>query len=125
MATGASTETTQRADTHGAADPHLADDAHGAHGAHASDRSYIAIALILAVLTAAETATYFIPAFEDNSTLLILFLMPVMTVKFAMVAWYFMHLKQDSRLFSRLFVSGLLLAVGVYLIVLLAFDEFF
>ena len=64
MATGASTETTRRADTHGAADPRLADDAHGAHGSHASDRSYIGIAIILAVLTAAETATYFIPAFE-------------------------------------------------------------
>ena len=121
MATGSATETTRRADTHGAADPHLADDAHG----HASDRGYIGIAVILAALTAAETATYFIPAFEDNSTLLILFLMPVMTVKFAMVAWYFMHLKQDSRLFSRLFVAGLVLAVLVYFVVLLAFDEFF
>ena len=124
MATGAATETTQRADTHAAADARVADDAHGGGHGHASDRSYIGIAIILAVLTAAETATYFIPAFEDNSTLLLLFLMPVMIVKFAMVAWYFMHLKQDSRLFSRLFVSGLLLAVGVYLIVLLTFDEF-
>jgi caa(3)-type oxidase subunit IV len=121
MATGAATETTRRADTHGAADPHLADDAHG----HASDRSYIGIAVILAALTAAETSTYFIDAFKDNSTLLMLFLMPVMTVKFAMVAWFFMHLKQDSRLFSRLFVSGLILAVIVYIIVLLTFDEFF
>jgi cytochrome c oxidase subunit IV len=121
MATGAATETTRRADTHAAADPHLADDAHG----HASDGRYITIALILAALTAAETATYFIPAFEANSTLLLLFLMPVMAVKFGMVAWYFMHLKQDSRLFSRLFVAGLVLAVVVYMIVLLAFDEFF
>ena len=125
MATGSAAETTRRADTHAAADPRLADDAHGAHGSHASDRSYIGIAVILAALTAAETATYFIDAFEENTTLLILFLMPVMIVKFAMVAWYFMHLKQDSRLFSRLFVAGLVLAVIVYMIVLLAFDEFF
>jgi cytochrome c oxidase subunit 4 len=115
MATGAATETAERVDTHAAA--------HG-HG-HPSDRSYIGIALILAVLTAMETATYFIPAFEDNSTLLLIFLMPVMTLKFGMVAWYFMHLKQDSRLFSRLFTAGLILAVAVYLVVLLAFDEFF
>ena len=125
MATGSATETTRRADTHAAADAHLADDATGAHGSHASDRSYIGIAIILAVLTAAETSTYFISAFEDNTTLLMLVLMPMMVVKFAMVAWYFMHLKQDSRLFSRLFVSGLVLAVIVYMIVLLAFDEFF
>jgi cytochrome c oxidase subunit 4 len=115
MATGPATQTTERADTHAGAAGHD----------HPSDGRYISIALILAVLTAAETATYFIPAFEDNSTLLLVFLMPVMIVKFFMVAWFFMHLKQDSRLFSRLFVSGLLLAVAVYAIVLLAFDEFF
>ena len=100
---------------------HHADDAH----AHPADGHYIKIALFLAFLTALETGTYFVDTFAENTTLLLLFLMPVMTVKFAMVAWYFMHLKQDSRLFSRLFVSGLVLAVIVYCIVLLAFDEFF
>ena len=125
MATGSAAETTRRADTHAAADPHLADDAHGAHGSHASDRSYIGIAVILAVLTAAETSTYYFDVFDDNSTLLLIVLMPLMVTKFAMVAWFFMHLKQDSRLYSRLFVSGLILAVIVYMIVLLAFDEFF
>jgi hypothetical protein len=42
-----------------------------------------------------------------------------------MVAWFFMHLKQDSRIFTRLFVTGILLAVAVYTIVLLTFDELF
>jgi cytochrome c oxidase subunit 4 len=93
--------------------------------AHPSDGHYIKIALILAVLTALETATYFIDTFETNSTLLLLFLMPVMAVKFGMVAWYFMHLKSDSRLFSRLFISGIFLAVIVYMVFLLTFDEFF
>lgn len=92
---------------------------------HPADGHYIKIALILAVLTALETVTYFIPTFEENSTLLLIFLMPVMTVKFAMVAWYFMHLKSDSRLFSRLLITGIILAVIVYMIVLLTFDEFF
>ena len=93
--------------------------------AHPHDGHYIKIALWLGLLTAAETSTYFIEAFEDNTTLLLLFLLPVMTLKFGMVAWYFMHLQSDSRLFSRLFITGILVAVGVYMIVLLAFDEFF
>ena len=93
--------------------------------AHPSDGHYIKIALVLGVLTAAETATYFIDTFEENSTLLLIFLMPVMVLKFGMVAWYFMHLKSDSRLFSRLFISGIFLAVIVYMIFLLTFDEFF
>jgi cytochrome c oxidase subunit 4 len=94
------------------------------HDAHPSDGHYIAIALILGALTAAETATYFFDAF-DNTTLLLIVLMPIMSVKFFMVAWFFMHLKSDSRLFSKFFVAGIVLAAAVYIIVLLAFDEFF
>jgi len=115
MATGPATETVERADTHAAAAGHD----------HPSDRKYIEIAVILAALTAAETATYYIDAFEDNSTLLLLFLLPIMTLKFGMVAWYFMHLKQDSRVFTRLFASGIVMAVAIYIVVLLVFDEFF
>jgi cytochrome c oxidase subunit 4 len=62
---------------------------------------------------------------KDNSTALLLVLMPLMVVKFFMVAWFFMHLKQDSRMFSRVFSGGLMLAVGVYVVVLLTFNEFF
>ncbi len=110
MASGAAVETSERADTHAAAD------------GHTSDGEYIKIALILAAITAAEVATYYV---ELSSTALLLVLMPMMVVKFAMVAWFFMHLKQDSRLFSRLFVTGIVLAFTVYAIVLFAFDEFF
>jgi cytochrome c oxidase subunit 4 len=114
MASGAAPQTAERADTHAAS----------THG-HASDAKYIQIALILAVFTALETATYFIDWFEGNATRQWLVLGPLMTIKFSMVAWFFMHLKQDSRLFSRVFVGGLTLAIGVYIIVLLAFDQFF
>jgi cytochrome c oxidase subunit 4 len=42
-------------------------------------------------------------------------------VKFALVALWFMHLRFDNRLFRRLFVTGLVLATGVYLVVLTTF----
>jgi cytochrome c oxidase subunit 4 len=89
---------------------------------HRHDWDYIKIALILGAITALEVATYYVDA---STTALILTLVPMMTVKFAMVAWFFMHLKQDSRIFTRLFVTGIVLAVAVYTIVLLTFDEFF
>ena len=92
---------------------------------HPADGHYIKIALFLAVLTGLETATYFIDAFEDNTTLLWLCLAPVMIVKFGMVAWFFMHLKSDSRMFTRFFLAGIVLAVIVYMIFLLTFDTFF
>ena len=95
------------------------------HDAHPSDSHYIKIALVLAALTASETATYYVETFEQNTTLLLAVLLPMMLVKFGMVAWFFMHLKSDSRLFSQIFVSGLVLASIVYIIVLLTFEALF
>ena len=88
------------------------DSGHSEHGeGHgASDKQYIIIALILAVLTAIEVSTYYVdfgPFFMP--TLIIL-----MVVKFVIVVSYFMHLKFDNKLFSYLFYSGLILAVAVY-----------
>lgn len=83
---------------------------------HPSDRSYIVIAVILGVITAAEVATYaFEDWFEDAGTgVLIATLFPMMIAKFAIVCGYFMHLKYDNPIFRRIFVFGLVLAVLVY-----------
>lgn len=90
---------------------------------HPSDRSYIVIALILAVITAAEVATYF---FEDDLTTawLVGLLFPMMIAKFAIVAGWFMHLKYDNPLFKRVFVFGLLLAIAVFVIVMISMEFF-
>jgi cytochrome c oxidase subunit IV len=86
---------------------------------HPSDLKYIKVAIFLAVLTAAEVATYF---WEDADTkALVAVLLPIMIVKFAVVAGYFMHLKFDSPLFTRMFVAGLTFAVVVYSIMLTVF----
>lgn len=94
----------------------------GTGHAHPSDRSYVGIALILALITAAEVATYYLE--EELGSWLIPALLVMMVVKFAMVAGWFMHLRFDSNLFTRLFVSGIVLAVGVYLGTLAAFEYF-
>ncbi len=87
--------------------------------AHPSDRSYVGIALILAVLTALEVASFYIE--EELGALLIPALVIMMIVKFVIVVAWFMHLRFDSNLFTRLFVSGLMLAIGVYIITLTTF----
>jgi cytochrome c oxidase subunit 4 len=86
--------------------------------AHPGDKQYVVIALILGLFTAIEVLTYFVD-FGDAAipTLLVL-----MVVKFGMVVLYFMHLKFDSPVFLRLFVTGLTLAVFVYAIMLAAFQ---
>ena len=77
------------------------------HHMHPSDWKYVQIAIILAVLTAAEVATYYI----DTGPLEIPILITLMVVKFVLVAMWFMHLKFDSPLFTRTFVAGLAMAV--------------
>ena len=61
---------------------------------------------------------------DELGRVLIPALLVMMVVKFAIVAGYFMHLKFDSSLFTRLFVSGLLLAIGVYTAALATFHFF-
>jgi len=108
------TDTTTTVDA--AADAH--DDDH-----HPSDIFYLKIAGILAFFTALEVGTYFI---EDDVSEAFLFisLTVLMIIKFVMVAAYFMHLKYDTPWFRYLFISGMVLAMGVYAIFFFAFDLF-
>ena len=85
---------------------------------HPSDKKYVEIALILGLITAAEVATYFV----DIGDALIPTLMVMMVAKFFMVGAWFMHLKFDFRLYTRMFVAGLVLAVAVYIAMLTAFE---
>ena len=95
------------------------DDAHGAHE-HVSDNKYIVIALILAVITAAEVAASYI----DLGPAFIPLLLFMMAIKFFVVVSYFMHLKFDNPVFKRLFYTGLFLAMFVYVAALLTFRFF-
>jgi cytochrome c oxidase subunit 4 len=102
-------------DERGAAGPSEPD--HEAHQhAHPSDRNYIAVAVLLAAITALEVGTYFLE--DPSTTLLVVALFPLMIAKFAIVCGWFMHLRYDNPLFKRVFVFGLSLAIGVYIIVL-------
>ncbi len=85
---------------------------------HPSELEYIKVALVLAAITLAEVAVYYV---ESLGNLLIYILIVLSLVKFSLVVLWFMHLRFDSRLFRRLFVTGLVLAMAVYLIVLTTF----
>jgi cytochrome c oxidase subunit IV len=90
----------------------------GGHHDHPGEGKYIKIALILAVITAVEVAFSYWEAVEG---ILAPSLIAMSIVKFAIVVLYFMHLKFDSRLFRRLFVAGLGLAVFCFTAVLTTF----
>ena len=75
-----------------------------------TNAGYVRIAVILALITALEVSTYYV----DFGPFFLPSLIIMMFVKFVMVVSYFMHLRFDHGLFSFLFYSGLVLAVGVY-----------
>jgi cytochrome c oxidase subunit 4 len=90
--------------------------------AHPSDFQYVMIALFLAVVTGAEVGLYYIKSLDF--IVLAGLLITLMVVKFATVAAFFMHLRFDSKLFRRIFITGIVLATVCYLIILSTFHVF-
>jgi cytochrome c oxidase subunit 4 len=90
------------------------------HAEAHDDKSYIKIAVILAVLTAVEIALPL--ALDGKGNVYGPMLIALMGVKFWVVASYFMHLKFDNILLTRVFYAGLVLAVAVYIAVLSAMN---
>jgi cytochrome c oxidase subunit 4 len=91
---------------------------HAAHG-HPGPAKYVGIAMILAFITAVEVALYYL---DMPNGVLVALLLGLAFIKFSMVAAYFMHLKFDSHLLRRVFITGIILAAVVYTIALLTLN---
>jgi cytochrome c oxidase subunit IV len=90
--------------------------------AHPTPGTYAKIGLVLFVLTALEVGLYEFTFGESAGTVgqqirpfFIPLLLLLSAVKFALVAMYYMHLKNDSKLFSGVFVFPLIIATIVIL----------
>ena len=91
-----------------------------------TDRKFIHVAIILAVVTAIEVAWSYLP-WGDGVAMTLLEvggLLIMMAYKFFVVASIFMHLKFDNKVLTRLFYFGLILAVVVFVAVLTMFELF-
>jgi cytochrome c oxidase subunit IV len=90
--------------------------AHGAHG-HPTARFYILIFFVLLAVTIAEIFVAQEPLSSMFSPIpggIVAPLIILAVAKFFMIAAFYMHLKQDSRVFSGFFITGLILAVGMW-----------
>ncbi len=85
---------------------------------HPGPKQYVMIAIWLAIATAIEVAWYYL---DVPHALFVSLLLVLAFIKFSLVVLWFMHLRFDNRIFRRLFVTGLLLAITVYVIVLVIF----
>lgn len=107
------------------ADEHLA----GAHDHHIpKDKLFVKVFLILVAVTAVEVAWAYLPFADTDSrawtAVYWVGLLGLMTIKFVIIAGYFMHLRFDNKLLQRVFYAGVVLAVTVYMIVLITFQLF-
>jgi cytochrome c oxidase subunit 4 len=91
---------------------HTADLHHGdaVEHEHPGERTYIRIAVILAIITIIEVAIYYIEALDD---ILVPALLIMSVVKFLFVVSYFMHLKFDDRRLAWVFGSAMIVALSV------------
>ncbi|MHB1168443.1 MAG: cytochrome C oxidase subunit IV family protein [Longimicrobiales bacterium] len=89
-----------------AEETHQVEAAH-AEGGHASLKTYVIIGAILTIVTAIEVAIYYIPALASVEAPL---LIALSFGKFMLVVLFYMHLKFDSKIFSRVFYGLSLLA---------------
>lgn len=95
--------------------------ASGAHEPHVSNRTYVGVGAILAVLTALEVMVFYIPAMKS---VLVPVLLVLMIAKFVLVVLFFMHLKFDSAIFSGLFTGPIMISTAVVLAMLAIFGKF-
>lgn len=85
---------------------------------HPGWKTYVVIGAILTVITAVEVAIFYIPAMRPVLTPILLALS---AAKFTIVVMFYMHLKFDSRLFSTVFVTPLILAIAVVISLVILF----
>ena len=89
---------------------------------HPRPRDYWVIAVVLAVITAAEVAMAYLPdSMPGRDAIVVPSLIVLAGAKFFLVITWFMHLKFDRPVYRRLFLLGLVAAPLLFGAVLFTF----
>ena len=103
--------------------PAVAAAAEAAHGGgHATVRTYINVAVALAIITAVEVASLYIPGIPKG--LLVTGLLLMSALKFFLVVGFFMHLRYDANIMRTLFVGPLIIAILIILALMALFGAY-
>ena len=98
------------------------DHVHPQRSGHASVKTYINVAIALAILTAVEVASLYTPGIPN--ALLVTALLVMSALKFFLVVGFFMHLRYDSSIMRALFVGPLIIAIAIILALMALFSAF-
>ena len=97
---------------HGAGAPLPGTTSHDGEHEHPGERTYIKVAVVLAIITVVEVAIYY---FDLPRWFLVTALLTLSAVKFTIVVGYFMHLKFDDRRLLLIFAGGLFIGGAILL----------
>lgn len=87
-------------------------------GGHASRSTYWLVALILGIITLLEVAVFYVPAIRP---VIVPLLLVLSAAKFVLVVAFFMHLKYDTPVLTRIFLVGFVVATVIILALMLLF----
>jgi cytochrome c oxidase subunit 4 len=88
--------------------------------AGAGPRTYLVVAAFLLAITVMEVWVFYVPALAG---VLVPILLVLSTLKFVLVAMYYMHLRFDHAWFSYVFVGPLIIAIGLAISLLWLFGH--
>ena len=92
----------------------------GTRHAGAGPRTYLVVAAFLLAITVMEVWIFYVPAL---ARVLVPILLILSTLKFALVAMFYMHLKFDHAWFSYVFIGPLIIAIGLAVALLWLFGH--
>ena len=101
---------------------HRAETGVGAGVAHhtAGPRTYLVVAAFLLAITVMEVWIFYVPAL---ARVLVPVLLILSTLKFSLVAMFYMHLRFDHAWFSYVFVGPLIIVIGLAVALLWLFGH--
>jgi len=89
-----------------------------AGASHPTWKFYVMIGVILCIITGIEVAIFYIPQLES---VLVPTLLALSAAKFVIVVMFYMHLRFDNAIFSRVFFAPMLLAAVVVIGMIILF----
>ena len=93
----------------------------GAARTGAGPRTYLVVAAFLLAITVMEVWIFYVQAL---SRVLVPVLLILSTLKFSLVAMFYMHLRFDHAWFSYVFVGPLIIVIGLAVALLWLFGHF-
>lgn len=84
----------------------MAADAHAVQKEHPGPKTYAKIAVILCLITLIEFGAFYQEALQG---ILVPLLVVLSVIKFTLVAMFYMHLKFDHPIFTKILIGGVML----------------